>query len=69
MGIPSGSPGDTGAATGTVLRGRLVRDTLRERHDPREVITHPRAYYGAQLHERTPVPEAGARLAEILFDD
>jgi uncharacterized protein YbjT (DUF2867 family) len=48
----------------------LVRSTLRERHDPREVITDPHApYYGAELHERTLVPAAGARLAETRFDD
>jgi uncharacterized protein YbjT (DUF2867 family) len=48
----------------------LVRNTLRERHDPREVITDPHApYYGAELHERTLVPTAAARLAETRFDD
>ena len=47
----------------------LVRSTLRERHDPREVITDPHApYSGAELHERTLVPAAGARLAETRFD-
>jgi uncharacterized protein YbjT (DUF2867 family) len=47
----------------------LVRNTLRERHDPREVITDPHApYYGAELHERTLVPAAGARPAETRFD-
>ncbi len=34
------------------------------------VITDPRApYYGAELHERTLVPAAGARLAETRFED
>jgi len=48
----------------------LVRSTLRERHDPREVITDPRApYYGAELHERALIPAAGARLAKIRFGD
>jgi uncharacterized protein YbjT (DUF2867 family) len=48
----------------------LVRNTLRERHDPREVITDLHApYYGAELHERTLVPAAGARLAQTRFDD
>jgi uncharacterized protein YbjT (DUF2867 family) len=47
----------------------LVRSTLRERHDPREVITDPHApYSGAELHERTLVPAAGACLAETRFD-
>jgi len=48
----------------------LVRGILRERHDSREVITDPHApYYGAELHERSLVPAAGARLAETRFDD
>jgi uncharacterized protein YbjT (DUF2867 family) len=48
----------------------LVRSTLRERHDPREVIIDPHAaYFGAELHERTLVPAADARLAETSFDD
>lgn len=47
----------------------LVRSTLRERQDPREVITDPHApYFGAELHERTLVPAADARLAETRFD-
>ena len=47
----------------------LVRNTLRERHDPREVITDPHApYYGAELHERSLVPAADAHLAETRFD-
>jgi uncharacterized protein YbjT (DUF2867 family) len=47
----------------------LVRNTLRERYDPREVITDPHApYSGAELHERTLVPAAGASLAKTSFD-
>ncbi|MGH3341564.1 MAG: SDR family oxidoreductase [Carbonactinosporaceae bacterium] len=47
----------------------LVRSTLREHHDPREVITDPNArYFGVELHERTLVPAADARLAETRFD-
>jgi hypothetical protein len=47
----------------------LVRDTLRERHDPREIITDPHApYYGAELHERTLIPAAGAHLAKTRLD-
>ena len=46
----------------------LLRSTLRERHDPREVITDPHApYFGAELRERTLVPAASARLAETSF--
>jgi uncharacterized protein YbjT (DUF2867 family) len=48
----------------------LVRSTLRGRHDPREVVTDPHApYYGAELHEHSLVPAAGARLAKTRFDD
>jgi uncharacterized protein YbjT (DUF2867 family) len=47
----------------------LVRTTLRERHDPREVVIDPHArYFGAELDERTLVPAAGARLAETRYD-
>jgi uncharacterized protein YbjT (DUF2867 family) len=47
----------------------LVRATLRERHDPREVMTDPHApYYGAELHERTLIPAAGAHLAKTRLD-
>jgi uncharacterized protein YbjT (DUF2867 family) len=46
----------------------LLRSTLRERHDPREVITDPHApYFGAELRERTLVPATSARLAETSF--
>jgi len=48
----------------------LIRRVLRERGDPREVITDPHArYFGAELGERTLVPGDDARLAETRFDD
>jgi uncharacterized protein YbjT (DUF2867 family) len=48
----------------------LIRRVLRERDDPREVITDPHArYFGAELGERTLVPGDDARLAETRFDD
>src|SRR5215216_3554974 len=48
----------------------LIRRVLRERRDPREVITDPHArYFGAELDERTLVPGDDARLAETRFDD
>jgi uncharacterized protein YbjT (DUF2867 family) len=48
----------------------LVRTTLRERGDAREVITDPHApYSGAGLHERSLVPAAGARLAGTRLED
>lgn len=48
----------------------LARHTLAERNDPREVVADPHArYFNAELHERTLVPSAGARLAETRLDD
>jgi uncharacterized protein YbjT (DUF2867 family) len=48
----------------------LVRGFLRERRDPREVITDPQArYFGVELDERTLVPGGDARLAETRFED
>ncbi|HKR71114.1 MAG TPA: SDR family oxidoreductase [Streptosporangiaceae bacterium] len=48
----------------------LVETTLRERHDPRDVIADPHApYSGAELQERTLVPAAGARLGETRFGE
>jgi uncharacterized protein YbjT (DUF2867 family) len=48
----------------------LVRRDLATRKDPREVIsdTHAR-YYGIQVSERTLVPNDGARLGEMRFED
>jgi uncharacterized protein YbjT (DUF2867 family) len=48
----------------------LIRRFLRERRDPREVITDPHArYFGADLDERTLLPGDDARLAETRFED
>jgi uncharacterized protein YbjT (DUF2867 family) len=48
----------------------LIRQFLRERRDPREVITDPHArYFGAELDERTLLPGDDARLAETRFED
>jgi uncharacterized protein YbjT (DUF2867 family) len=48
----------------------LIRRFLRERRDPREVITDPQARYsGAELDERTLVPGDDATLAETRFED
>ena len=48
----------------------LVRGFLRERRDPREVITDPQArYFGVELEERTLVPGDDAGLAETRFED
>jgi uncharacterized protein YbjT (DUF2867 family) len=48
----------------------LIRRFLRERRDPREVITDPHArYFGVELDERTLLPGDDATLAETRFDD
>jgi uncharacterized protein YbjT (DUF2867 family) len=48
----------------------LARRALTAFHDPREVITDPRArYYGIRVSERTLVPEADARLGATHFED
>jgi uncharacterized protein YbjT (DUF2867 family) len=48
----------------------LIRRFLRDRRDPREVITDPHACYsGAELDERTLLPGDDATLAETRFDD
>jgi uncharacterized protein YbjT (DUF2867 family) len=48
----------------------LIRQGLRERKDPREVVADPHArYFGAELGERTLVPGNDARLGDIHFED
>jgi len=48
----------------------FIRQGLRAIHDPREVVADPHArYFGAELSERSLVPDADARLGEIRFED
>ena len=48
----------------------FIRLGLSARHDPREVVADPHArYFGAELGERSLVPDAGARLGETRFED
>ena len=48
----------------------LVRMGLRAQNDPREVVADPGARYsGAVLTERTLLPDDGARLGTIRFED
>jgi uncharacterized protein YbjT (DUF2867 family) len=48
----------------------LVRKQLQALGDPREVVADPRApYFGAQLNERTLVPEDGATLSSTRYED
>ncbi len=48
----------------------LIRESLKARKDPRRVISDPEArYFGALLSERTLVPDEGANLGEIRFEN
>ena len=48
----------------------LIREALKARKDPREVIADPEArYFEAKLGERTLVPDEKATLGEIRFQD
>ncbi len=48
----------------------LIRQDLRARHDPRDVVVDPHArYFGTELGERSLIPAADARLGEIRFED
>ena len=48
----------------------LIRQGLSARNDPREVIADPHArYFGAELSERSLVPDDGAQLGETRFED
>ena len=48
----------------------LIREGLKARQDPREVVADPQSrYFGAMLSERTLVPADNARLGEIRFKE
>jgi uncharacterized protein YbjT (DUF2867 family) len=48
----------------------LIRDGLKAKQDPREVVTDRGArYFGAVLGERTLVPGDGARLGDVRFQE
>jgi uncharacterized protein YbjT (DUF2867 family) len=48
----------------------LIRRDLKERHDPREVVSDPQArYFGAELGERTLVPGDDASLGDTHLED
>jgi uncharacterized protein YbjT (DUF2867 family) len=48
----------------------FVRQGLRARNDPREVVVDPNAlYFGAKLSELTLVPSGEARLGAVRFDE
>ena len=48
----------------------LIREGLRARNDPRNVVADPHArYFGAELGERSLIPADGARLGEMRFQE
>ena len=48
----------------------LIRRGLAARHDPRQVVSDAHArYFGAELHERTLLPDKGASLGESRFEN
>jgi uncharacterized protein YbjT (DUF2867 family) len=48
----------------------LIRQFLKARNDPREVVVDPHArYYGAELGERSLIPANDAKLGEIRFQE
>ena len=48
----------------------LIREDLRARNDPRDVVADPHArYFGAELGERSLIPADDARLGEIRFHE
>jgi len=48
----------------------LIRQGLKARQDPREVVTDPQSrYFGAMLSERTLVPADSARLGDVRFQE
>lgn len=48
----------------------LIREDLRARRDPRDVLADPHGrYFGAELSERTLVPIGDALLGEIRFEE
>ena len=48
----------------------FIRDSLQAHGDQREVVADPDArYFGAQLEQRSLVPDAGARLGTMAFAD
>jgi uncharacterized protein YbjT (DUF2867 family) len=49
---------------------QFIRHGLTARNDPREVIADPHArYFGAELSERSLVPDDGAQLGETHFEE
>jgi hypothetical protein len=48
----------------------LIRQNLRDRNDRRTVVADPEGrYFGAELRERSLVPDNDAQLSEIRWED
>ncbi|MGJ5819346.1 SDR family oxidoreductase [Paludibaculum fermentans] len=48
----------------------LVRITLNHRHETREIVIDPKmGYFGAEASERSIVPDGGARLSAMSYED
>ena len=73
VGIATGSPANRTIEIGGPEEFRLdelARRDLAALHDSREVITDPQAgYYGIGVGEKTLVPDSGARLGKMRFQN
>jgi uncharacterized protein YbjT (DUF2867 family) len=71
--VAAGAPSNGTVETAGPDRFRfdeLIRQALRVRNDPREVIADPQAhYYGGTVTELTLVPQGEALLGKIRFED
>ena len=70
MGRLRGKPASSGAGRRRPLRILHAFEHPSEWGDPREVLTDPHAqYFGAEVLERSLVPEDGATLGQIRYRD
>jgi uncharacterized protein YbjT (DUF2867 family) len=71
--VATGSPVNDTVEVGGPEQFRLdelIRLGLAASKDPREVVADPHArYYGIEVYERTLVPDDGAKLGKVLFED
>jgi uncharacterized protein YbjT (DUF2867 family) len=71
--VATGSPLNSTVEVGGPEQFRfdeLIRKGLSARNDPREVIADPKAhYFGTELSKRSLVPDDGALLGKIRFDE
>ena len=71
--VTTGAPLNGSVEVGGPEQSRFdefIRHALSARNDPREVIADPHArYFGTELSERSLVPDDGAQLGQIRFDE